>query len=307
MQVFGRPFSHPALTTWSVVRHRPGSPFFGAPDFSASFPETYPSSIDCRGDRAILSFGDLARFGLDFAACEIVILEQAPHSTPEDLAHFIFDHIAPRILARLGHLVLHGAALARDGVLVALIGETGAGKSTLAASLAESGFDLIGDDSVLISESAGQFAGTSIYPSLRLYPESISAVFVADKPSSAMAHYSSKRRIDVSAMSAPAREPMPIAAVFYLSDVYDAAGPLASQLSPAQLCMRCTEQSFALMPTEPTETRDRFAVIARLASQVPGFELHYERDFAHLPAVHRLIGDAIGEAPGTLARLPTCP
>lgn len=294
MQVFGRPFSHPALTAWSVHQNGPGRFSFSAPpEFEADFSEAYPSSASMQGAQAVLTFGSLARFGINFDTQEIVVLDQADGSTPNDLSHFLFDHVAPRILARQGHLVLHGAALGRDGVLIGLLGETGAGKSTLAASLAQRGYTLIGDDSVLISESSGRYFGTSIYPSLRLFPESISAVYAAAPPSSAMANYSDKRRLDLATMSQPPARPMPLAALFYLSDEFDDDGPAATALSPAQFCMKCTEQSFAMMPTDPSETRARFAQIARLTSAVPGFALDYERNFANLPIVHELIDDVL--------------
>lgn len=305
MQVFGRPFSHPALAAWSVSRDGPGRFLFGdSAEFETDFSEAYPSSASLKGPLATLTFGDLARFGVNFETQEIVLLEQAPQSTQNDLSHFLFDHVAPRILARLGHLVLHGAALSTDGALIGLLGETGAGKSTLAASLAEQGFTLIGDDSVLISESGGRFFGTSIYPSLRLFPESIVAVFSSDVPSSTMAHYSDKRRLDREAMSQPPAKPLPLAALFYLSDEFDDDGPVASALTAAQMCMRCTEQSFAMMPADPVETQARFGTIARLASAVPGFVLDYERDFANLPAVHSLIAGAMKTAPA-LAPAPS--
>lgn len=45
---------------------------------------------------------------------------------------------------------VHAAALARDGRAVLLVGPSGTGKSTLAFQAAESGWDLVGDDFVLV-------------------------------------------------------------------------------------------------------------------------------------------------------------
>lgn len=54
-----------------------------------------------------------------------------------------------------GKVALHGAAVARDGRAVVLLGRSGQGKSTLAASLCVSGSaELLGDDAVAIDPSA---------------------------------------------------------------------------------------------------------------------------------------------------------
>jgi len=47
-------------------------------------------------------------------------------------------------------MVIHGAAIARDGECILLPGQSGSGKSTLAAALASSGFTLLGDDVLIV-------------------------------------------------------------------------------------------------------------------------------------------------------------
>ncbi len=53
---------------------------------------------------------------------------------------------------------IHGAALARDGVGLALVGPSGSGKTTLAAGLVSRGFDYFADDMVALSEPDGEIA-----------------------------------------------------------------------------------------------------------------------------------------------------
>ncbi len=58
------------------------------------------------------------------------------------------------ILYLRGALCLHGSALERDGRAFAVLGDGGAGKSTVAAALVQRGDGLISDDLVVISRTA---------------------------------------------------------------------------------------------------------------------------------------------------------
>jgi hypothetical protein len=70
---------------------------------------------------------------------------------PVDIAdHLLLDHILPLVLARRGHLVLHGAVLALGGSGVVLLGQSGTGKSTLSAYAWRQGWDLLGDDGAVV-------------------------------------------------------------------------------------------------------------------------------------------------------------
>ena len=50
-------------------------------------------------------------------------------------------------------VALHAAALVREGKTVLLLGSPGTGKTTLAATLAQTGFDVVADDVVLLDDS----------------------------------------------------------------------------------------------------------------------------------------------------------
>lgn len=65
-----------------------------------------------------------------------------------------------RLLLRqlAGELALHGAAVARNGRAVLLLGRSGQGKSTLAAALCEAGASLLADDASCLDEGAEGWA-----------------------------------------------------------------------------------------------------------------------------------------------------
>jgi Coenzyme PQQ synthesis protein D (PqqD) len=69
------------------------------------------------------------------------------------LWHSILECIHPNVHWRA---VIHGAALARNGIGLALAGPSGSGKTTLAAALVSRGFDYLSDDAVPLSEPDGE-------------------------------------------------------------------------------------------------------------------------------------------------------
>ena len=69
------------------------------------------------------------------------------------LWHLVLECIHPEVRWRA---LIHGAALARNGMGLALVGPSGSGKTTLAAGLFSRGFDYLSDDAVPLSEPAGE-------------------------------------------------------------------------------------------------------------------------------------------------------
>jgi hypothetical protein len=69
------------------------------------------------------------------------------------LWHAVLECIYPNAQWRA---VIHGAALARNGIGLALVGRSGSGKTTLAAGLVSRGFDYLSDDAVPLSEPDGE-------------------------------------------------------------------------------------------------------------------------------------------------------
>jgi hypothetical protein len=74
-----------------------------------------------------------------------------PAEAAGELYIAILERIHPNVL---WFALVHGAALARNGHGLALVGSSGSGKSTLTAGLMAAGFDYLSDDLVALSEPA---------------------------------------------------------------------------------------------------------------------------------------------------------
>lgn len=289
------------LQSWSLFdkspptagpRERVGQPDDRAP--ASDIPTGFPSRVVRDGHAYILVFDEVATFRVCFKTKTITIVDKAPDSTPACLSHMIYDHLAPRILAHSGHLVVHGSAVAIGGELAGFVGDTGAGKSTLSASLHCTGHRLLGDDAVIVTLQQGRFHGEPVYPSLRLYPETIAALLGADTDVSQMAYYSDKQRVNLEALvqsqsTAEPQPPVPFKTLFFLTGESGATRPKARAMTPSEACIGLINQSFLLDPEDAQIAALRLGEISRMAEQVAAFELNYPHDFDQLEQVHALI------------------
>jgi len=101
-----------------------------------------------------------------------------PGSTMQMLRHLLLNQIIPRYLATSGRLVLHaGAVTLENGRTVAFLGNSGFGKSTLVSSFHRHGAQLINDDCILLECGAGGVTAIGGLVGIRLFPDSVNAVF----------------------------------------------------------------------------------------------------------------------------------
>lgn len=246
----------------------------------------------------VMTFGDVARFRIGLDDQTVRLISAHPLADQDTIDHLLDDHVAPRVIAAGGCLVLHGSSTQIGSRMVIFLGQTGSGKSTLAASLHANGHRLLGDDAVVISEAEGTFCGETVYPSLRLHRESIDKVFTGSVATSAMAFYSDKLRVSAERFGASPAERFPLAAVYILTEGEEGVSLLP--FVPADACMALIENSFALNPHDSSAAAARMRKAAQVAAAVPCYELAYPYDFG-------LLSEARAQVLASLDRLDSHP
>jgi len=207
-----------------------------------------------------------------------------------DAHHFLADQVYPRILAQEGALIVHaGSFISRDRSVL-LLGPSGRGKSTLIASFDQSGFVSMGDDACWISNEDGFALAESLYPSLRLFQDSLAAVFAGTIQTAPVGSHTMKRRVAPRPYLESRK--VPVAAVFSIAEARSDEITV-QRLSNADACMTCVENSFALDPSNAAQAAWRLKQASYLARAVPFFEIAYPRDYARLPEVRRAILDQV--------------
>jgi hypothetical protein len=116
----------------------------------ANVPPASISSVDVAPDAVLFEHADVGRVTIR-GGREIDV---APHERAGDdsIGLFVAGPALAVALHQRGDLVLHASAIAIGGRAIALLGEKGAGKSTLSATLLARGHSLLSDDIVAVRQ-----------------------------------------------------------------------------------------------------------------------------------------------------------
>jgi hypothetical protein len=237
----------------------------------------------------LLRFPFLADFVLDETGCRIGAWP-APETDEETVRHLLLDQVMPRVLGHQGRLVLHASAVCVEGRALAFVGETGMGKSTLAASFHLSGYPLLTDDGLVVKREGDCIEAMPGYSGLRLLPESVTALFKEPPPGKAMAAYSPKNRVALDQNYKI--DSVELAALFVLGKPdlgEETAAIKVSPLSQRDACMELVRNSFQLDVSNHNKVAALFSAATEAAKRLPVFSLSYPRDFSSLPGVHKAI------------------
>jgi len=235
-----------------------------------------------------LRFPELAHFHVKTHKKEIHCYRSA--GIPwESITHLFLDIVIPLALSQQASLVLHASAVLISGQMIAFLGETGQGKSTITASLGQHGFPVVTDDCLVIEEKEGQFLGIPLYPSLRLWPETLSALF-GDRPQlPRVAHYTDKKRLgmgeDLLRFSPAARPLHRIYILVQQSNTENGHGVTIDPLSSRDAFMALIKHPYRLEIGIHGRLRQEFDTIGRVVNSIEVRRMSYPREYALLPKV----------------------
>lgn len=248
---------------------------------------------DADADAVLVTFPGLASFEVDTAHRTIGICRHLADLSDNTLRHLLADQVLPRLVSHEGRLVIHAAGIASPTGTILLVGVAGRGKSTLAASFHVNGHALLGDDAMLAEVVDASAVCRPLYRSLRLFPDSIAAVFEAEPHGEPVADYTDKRNIIDLERLEDAEGRTPIRSIYCLAAA-EADDIQVRRMEPTEACMAIVEQSFALDPGDRERAQLRLRQAAEIVSCVPMFEIAYRRDYAALPALReRILADGV--------------
>lgn len=220
-----------------------------------------------------------------------IVLWRDPDASIQSLRHVLLDQLLPRLIAQRGNLLLHGSlVITAQGHACVILGDSGMGKSTLAGAFERFGGTALTDDCVVLDFDAGEVRAIPSYPGLRLWPDSLSALF-AGQASLPVAHDSQKQRLaraDAGARLCPA-----IDSILVLQDPGepgDRTEIRIDPLPPRSACMALIGNAFQLDMGDHLNVSRLLRQAADASSRIPVLALRYPRDYAALPRVVEHIG-----------------
>lgn len=227
-----------------------------------------------------------------------------PEVPDSSVAHMILDHAIPRLFSlKPGYLVFHACAIQMADKVVAVIGQSGQGKSTLAAWFAAQGFPLLTDDCLVVrwDEGAGQWLAQPSYQSVRLWPDSVRALGIPDSELREFAGYTTKKRTGREVDFRFASKGAPLAGCFVLPQATVPGKIHPAHVGSPQIEPMVVNDAFvalvgAVFRTDPQNVavnRREFEVLTSLTNSVWFWTLRYERDYGRLPEVRAAMLNAM--------------
>lgn len=248
--------------------------------------------VERYGGELTLRFAELARFDVN-ARRDHVVCHPAPGVSDPTLGHLLLDHVLPRLLAERGFTVLHASAVVTGFGAVGFCGETGAGKSTLAASFATAGAPVLSDDALVLADTPSGLEAHATYPGVRLWPENAVAVAGPGATGAPVAHYTDKRRLgprDLDARAFAAGR-CTLARVFVLEETPEETADtiVIAEMSARDAFLAISRQTFRLDPGDRERSAEIFEQLTRSPLLRICRSLRYPREHARLADVRGAI------------------
>lgn len=213
--------------------------------------------------------------------------------TLEDTATYLLGPIFGFLLRLRGVTCLHASAIAVDGRAIALVGAAGAGKSTTAAVFTQQGYPVLSEDVVALRDQGDSFLVQPGYPLIRLWPESVRALYGAEDALPPLTPNWNKRYLDLTQNGFDfQRQPLPLAAVYVLDERSDdPAAPLVESLPSHAGLITLVTNTYANYLLDREMRAREFELLGRLVNNLPLRKLTPHSDPARAPELCQFILD----------------
>lgn len=143
-----------------------------------------------------------------------VIVQPAPGAHPADIRAYLLAPIFSTLCHQAGMYSLHASAVRVGAGVVAFLGNSGAGKSTHAAGLAQRGYDLVADDICLLDTRSNTTANSGpalvipVAPALKLWRSALDHLGASPASLPRVFSRDDKYRLKVQSTALPVRLPL---------------------------------------------------------------------------------------------------
>jgi hypothetical protein len=191
--------------------------------------------------------------------------------TVEDACTYLLGPVIGFLLRLRGVTCLHASAVAVDEQAIALAGCPGAGKSTLAAAFARSGFSVIADDMVALQEEGGNFLAHPGYPRVNLWPDSVRTLFGPEKTLPRITPTWDKRymALDHDGIGFAAKA-LPLGAVYLLDErEVSLQAPIVEEAAGSDALAALVAHTYVNYLLSRDMRSNEFDVLGRLVNKIP--------------------------------------
>jgi len=234
------------------------------------------------GKQFLLRIPDIARFLLNDGR-EIVVAPES-EAAAADLPIFTLGSAFGILLHQREQIVLHASAVRVGDKAVLFCGQSGAGKSTMAAALAQRGFPLVSEDVCAITAPG---SGTPlVHPDgrqLKLWAQTIDKLDLAGQRGERVR--SSLEKFYVDARDAFS-EPLPLGAIYALREARPPHAPGIERPNVVDAALILRRDAYRPLLVRRMNQKENYFRAATAIANVAGiFNLTRALDFAKMPEV----------------------
>ena len=272
-------------------------PIYRSPDVDdAGRPMTVVERLDA-GRLFRFRYADGIQFVVDGGGRHIRAAWPEPW-TVDDVATYLLGPVMAFALRRRGITCLHASAVAIDERAVAFIGPAGAGKSTIAATLATRGYAVVSDDVVALGDADGEPVAQPGPSRIRLWPESVQALYGSADALPRLTPTWDKRFLDATQGGCRFEvRPLPLAAVYVLDERGAHPGlPSVEPLSAAAGLMALVANTQASHLLDARTRAQEFRCLGRMAASLRVGRVTPPERLAGLPALCDVVIDDVLES-----------
>ena len=231
------------------------------------------------GDRFLQRIPDVARFLL--SAGREIAFEPEADADVDDIPIFILGTVFGILLHQREQIVLHASAVRVNGKAVLFCGASGAGKSTMAAALAQRGYPLVTDDICAIAAVDGT---PMVHPDgrqLKLWAQAIERLELADSRGERVRSRLEKFYVEPAESFS---EPLPLGAVYALREARPPHAPGIERPNVVDAALILRRNAYRpLLVNRMGQKANYFHAATTIANVTGIFHLTRPLDFAAMP------------------------
>jgi hypothetical protein len=202
---------------------------------------------------------------------------------------YLFSQVLSFALIECGEEPLHVSAVAVGDRAIGLMGQPGAGKSTLAAEFLREGAGLLTDDLLVIQRHEGHLNAQPGPPRIKLFPEVAHRVLPGMADGVPVSSITPKSIIRLRREQWRS-EASPLAALYVLRPGGGRTGRVSIRTpTPRTAFLELTRNTFNPLPAGPERLRRQLELASTVANEVPVRSVTYPRDIDRLAAVRSAI------------------
>jgi hypothetical protein len=222
------------------------------------------------GDHYHLQYADGTEFLVDQGGTRVWATWPPETLTLEDTATYLLGPIMGFVLLLRGGVSLHACAVAVEDHAIAIVGPAGSGKSTSAAAFADRGYRILAEDVVTLQDRGTEFLAQPAYPSIRLWPSSVEALYGAAATLPRLTPTWDKRYLDLTQEKYEFQQhPLPLAAIYLLAEREDEPAPFVSELAASEQLISLIGNTYATYLMDRKMRAREFELLNRLIDAVP--------------------------------------